>query len=70
MSEKGKAAGRAILDEQVEAALAVWFEGQWPVLVQLGTVAAPAYESLVLESRERMRRALVAARKVRVPDGS
>ena len=54
---------RAILDEQVEAALTVWFEPQWPTLVQLGTVAAPAYAALVTESREKMRRALIAARK-------
>jgi hypothetical protein len=30
-----------ILDEQVEAALAVWFEPNWPALVELSTRRRP-----------------------------
>jgi hypothetical protein len=54
-----------ILDRQVEAALVVWFEPNWPALVELSTQAALAYAHLVTDARERMRRALVAARKAR-----
>jgi hypothetical protein len=33
----------SIRDRQVEAALAVWCEPQWPALVELSTQATPAY---------------------------
>ena len=53
------------LDRQVEAALEVWFEPNWPSLVELSTQAAPAYAALVADARARMRRALNAARRAR-----
>ena len=56
-----------ILDDQVEAALEVWFEPNWSALVQLSTQAAPACGVLVEDARKRMRRALVAARKAGSP---
>ena len=40
-----------ILDDQVEAALEVWFEPNWLALVQLGAGAAPAYGALVVDAR-------------------
>ena len=57
----------SILDRQVEAALAVWFGPQWATFVQLSDLATPAYAQLVTEARQRMRRALIAARKARGP---
>jgi hypothetical protein len=67
MAAKTKTIGRTILDDQVEAALEVWFEPNWLALVQLGARAAPAYGALVEDARKRMRRALIAARKAGPP---
>jgi hypothetical protein len=57
----------SIRDRQVEAALAVWFGPTWATFVQLSDLATPAYAQLVTEARQRMRRALIAARKARGP---
>ena len=57
----------SILDQQVEAAVAEWFGPTWTTVVQLGELATPAYAQLVTEARQRMRRALIAARKARGP---
>jgi hypothetical protein len=65
MTAKVETTGRTILDDQVEAALEVWFEPNWSALVQLGAWAAPASGTLVEDARKRMRRALVAARRAR-----
>jgi hypothetical protein len=55
----------SILDRQVEAALAEWFGPTWVTFVQLSDLATPAYAQLVTDARQRMRRALIAARKAR-----
>jgi hypothetical protein len=57
----------SILDRQVEATLAVWFGPTWSTFVQLSDLATPAYAQLVTDAGQRMRRALIAARKVREP---
>jgi hypothetical protein len=57
----------SILDRQVEAALAVWFRPTWSTFVQLSDLATPAYPQLVTDARQRMQRALIAARKARGP---
>ena len=67
MGAKATPARKAILDDQVEAALKVWFEPNWLALVQLGARAAPAYGALVVDARKRMKRALVAARRAGPP---
>ena len=54
----------SVLDRQAEAACRVWFGPQWDVFVQLAESGAAAhYGPMVAESRARMRRALIAARR-------
>ena len=53
----------SVLDQQTEIACRVWFVPQWDVLVQLAATAPAHYGPMVAESRAKMRRALIAARK-------
>jgi hypothetical protein len=43
------------------------YGGDLTTFVQLSDLATPAYAQLVTEARQRMRRALIAARKARGP---